>query len=158
VKPAVLNASPLIILARCGYLDLVPKLVSPVVIPRAVATEVKAGPAEDAGVQFLAQPSWLSVIDLTPALSPLAVWHLGQGESEVLECARRNPGTTAILDDKAARRAARTLGIPVIGTLGLLAAAVQSKLLPSLPDAIEAVRASGLYVDPALVSALLDAQ
>jgi len=94
VKPAVLNASPLIILARCGH----------------------------------------------------------------LEYAGRNPGTTAILDDKAARRAARTLGIPVIGTLGLLAAAVRSKLLPSLPDAIEAVRASGLYVDPALVSALVDAR
>jgi hypothetical protein len=70
------------------YGEKPPKLVSPVAIPRAVATEVKAGPAEDAAVLFLAQPSWLSVVDLTPALSPLAVWHLGQGESEVLEYAR----------------------------------------------------------------------
>jgi predicted nucleic acid-binding protein len=44
VKPAVLNASPLIVLARAGYLDLVPKLDSGVVVPRAVATEVTAGP------------------------------------------------------------------------------------------------------------------
>jgi predicted nucleic acid-binding protein len=47
VKPAVLNASPLIILARAGYLDLLGKLVSPVVIPRAVAMEINAGPPED---------------------------------------------------------------------------------------------------------------
>jgi predicted nucleic acid-binding protein len=106
VKPAVLNASPLIILARAGYLDLLVKLVSPVVIPRAVATEINAGPAEDPAVGFLARPTWLSIVDLTPALSPIAIWRLGQGETEVLEYARRNPGTIAVLDDKAARRAA----------------------------------------------------
>jgi predicted nucleic acid-binding protein len=156
VKPAVLNASPLIVLARAGYLDLVPKLASSVVVPRAVATEVTAGPAEDPAVKFLAKPSWLTVIDLTPPLSPLAIWRLGQGESEVLEYARRTPGTTAILDDRAARRAALALQIPLSGTLGLLVAAVRNKLLPSLPDAIDAVRASGLYVDPATAAALMD--
>jgi predicted nucleic acid-binding protein len=156
VKPAVLNASPLIVLARAGYLDLVPKLVSSVAIPRAVATEVIAGPADDPAARFLAQPSWLSVVDLTPPLSPLAIWRLGRGESEVLEYARRNPGTTAVLDDKAARRAALALRIPLTGTLGLLVAAVHLKLLPSLQDAIDAVRASGLYVNPVAAAALID--
>jgi predicted nucleic acid-binding protein len=156
VKPAVLNASPLIVLARAGYLDLVPKLFSSVVVPRAVATEVMAGPAEDPAALFLVQPSWLSVIDLTPPLSPLAIWRLGQGESEVLEYARRNRGTTVVLDDRAARRAAAALQLPLTGTLGLLAAAAQSELLPSLRDAIDVVRSCGLYVDPAVATALLD--
>lgn len=155
MKPAVLNASPLIVLARAGYLDLVPKLVSSVVVPRAVATEVTAGPAEDPAVKFLARPSWLTVVDLTPPLSPLAIWRLGQGESEVLEYARRNPGTTAVLDDRAARRAALALQIPLIGTLGLLVAAARSKLLPSLLDAIDVVRSCGLYVDHVTASALI---
>jgi hypothetical protein len=155
VKSAVLNASPLIILARAGYLDLVPKLLSPVVIPRAVATEINAGPATDPAVQFLSRPSWLSVVDLAPALSPLASWHLGQDESEVLEYARRNPGIVAVLDDKAARRAARTLEILVTGTLGIVVSAADMKLVPSLSAAIDAVRESGLYVDSATVSRLL---
>lgn len=155
MKPAVINASPVIILARAGYLDLLPKLVSPIVIPLAVVTEINAGPADDAAVRFLARPTWLSVVDLTPALSPLAVWRLGQGESEVLEYAQRNPGTIAILDDKAARRAARVLQVPVTGTLGVLLAAVRSRLLPSLSEAIEAVRVCGLYVDPTTISALI---
>jgi predicted nucleic acid-binding protein len=94
------------------------------------------------------------VVDLTPPLSPLASWRLGQGETEVLEYARRNPGTTAVLDDKAARRAARVLQLPLAGTLGLLIAAVRNKLLPSLGDAIEVVRANGLYVDSAIVAAI----
>jgi predicted nucleic acid-binding protein len=109
VNSAVLNASPFIVLARAGYLDLVPKLVSRVVIPRAVASEVLAGPAADPAAQFLGKPSWLTVVDLMPPLSPLAGWRLGLGESEVLEHARRQTGTTAILDDRAARRAAYAL-------------------------------------------------
>jgi predicted nucleic acid-binding protein len=80
---------------------------------------------------------------------------LGQGESEVLEYAHRNPGTIAVLDDKAARRAARALQIPVTGTLGVLSAAAQSGLLPSLTDAIDVVKRCGLYVDAAIASKLI---
>jgi predicted nucleic acid-binding protein len=92
---------------------------------------------------------------LTPTLSPIAIWRLGQGESEVLEYAHRNPGTIAVLDDKAARRAARALQVPITGTLGVLLAAAQSGLLPSLKDAIEVVKRCGLYVDPAIASKLI---
>jgi predicted nucleic acid-binding protein len=156
MKPAVLDASPLIILAKAGYLDFVPKLLSPVVIPHAVSVEINAGAADDAAVRFVAQSSWLSVVDLAPGLSPLATWRLGQGESEVLEYARHNPGTVAVLDDKAARRAARVLDIPLTGTLGVTVAAVRRKLLPSLSIAIDTLRECGLYLDPATVSRLLD--
>jgi predicted nucleic acid-binding protein len=38
----------------------------------------------------------------------------------------------AVLDDKAARRAARTLEIPVTGTLGIVVTAADMKLLPSV--------------------------
>jgi predicted nucleic acid-binding protein len=154
VKAAVFNASPLIILARAGYLDLVPRLLSPVVIPRAVAHEIRAGPPNDPAAQFLAKATWVSVVDSPPALSPLATWRLGLGETEVLEYARNHPGVVAVLDDKAARRAATALGIPLAGTLGLLVAAADRGLIPSLAQGIDAVKRSGLYVDPATVAAL----
>jgi predicted nucleic acid-binding protein len=148
VKSAVLNASPMTVLARADYLDLVPKLVSSPVIPRAVAAEIRAGEAGDPAARFLGQPSWLTVVDLNPALSPLAIRRLGQGESEVLEYARRNPGTVAILDDRAARRSATALKIPIVGTLGLLLAAKRSGLIESIEKAIERVKSCGLFVDP----------
>ena len=156
MNSAVLNASPFIVLARAGYLDLIPKLVTRVVIPRAVVTEVLAGSAVDAASEFLRKPSWLTVVDLTPPLSPLAGWRLGLGESEVLEYARREIGTTAILDDRAARRAAHALGISVTGTLGVVAAAAHRGLLPSFAEAINTVRTCGLYVDEQLISRLLN--
>lgn len=104
---------------------------------------------------LLAGLSFAMVNTLTGQVLPLATWHLGQGESEVLEYARRNSGTVAVLDDKAARRLARALDIPLTGTLGIIVAAVQMKLLPSFSAAIGAVRACGLYVDSATVACLL---
>jgi predicted nucleic acid-binding protein len=154
MKPAAVNASPLIILARAGYFDLLSKIFSPIVVPRAVADEINAGPAGDPTVAALVGSGWLSVVDLTPGVSPIATWRLGRGETEVLEFARRNPGTVAVLDDKAARRAATMLGIPIIGTLGILVAATQSGLLPDFTTAVEVVLRAGLYADPVTVAAL----
>jgi predicted nucleic acid-binding protein len=145
----------MIVLARAGYLELVPRLVSSAVIPRAVAAEIQAGKSNDPAAQFLGQPSWLMIVDLNPALSPLATWRLGQGESEVLEYARRNPGTVAILDDRAARRSATVLKIPIVGTLGLLLTAYRDGLIESLESAIERVKHCGLFVDPATASKVI---
>ncbi len=50
----VLNASPLIVLARAGYEDLLLKLPEQVVVPQAVETEIQAGPAGDSARQALA--------------------------------------------------------------------------------------------------------
>ncbi len=154
MKPAVCNASPLIVLARAGYLDLLPRLVSPVAVPQAVIVELNAGPADDAAVRLLGTARWLQVVEVTRRSPPLAELRLGRGETEVLEYARDHPGTVAVLDDKAARRAALALKLPLTGTLGLLLAAVEGGLLPSLAESIDAVRRSGLYVDPATIAAL----
>lgn len=126
-------------------------------MPQAVAEEVHSGPSEDPARRLLKRsPGWLSIVEVAPPLSPLASWRLGQGESEVLEYAWRQPGTVAVLDDKAARRAARALDLPMTGTLGLLTAAVESGLLPSLAEALEAARQSGLYIAPATVTHLTE--
>ena len=128
--------------------------MSPVVIPRAVADEIKAGPVDDPAAVFLGKAGWLQVLEETSLDSPLAALRLGRGETAVLEFAKNNPGTVAVLDDRAARRAAKSLGVPLIGTLGLLVAAAESGFISSLTEGIEAVRRSGLYLDPVTVAIL----
>ena len=110
MKPAAVNASPLIVLAGAGYFDLLPAILSPVVVPRAVLDEINAGPLGDPAIAAVAKAAWLSVVELNPVVSPIATWRLGRGETEVLEFARRNPGTVAVLDDKAARQDDKTSG------------------------------------------------
>jgi predicted nucleic acid-binding protein len=152
VSPAVVNASPLIVLARAGLLDVLPGVFASVVTPAAVRAEIAAGPADDPARLLLPACVWLREAAIQPPLPPLAVWQLGAGESEVLEFARLHPGTTAVVDDRAARRAAETLGVPVCGTLGVLALATRGGLVPSFPAAIEAVRRAGLYLDEGVVT------
>lgn len=62
MKTAIVNASPLIILSRAGYLDLLPKLFSHVIVPRAVVREIMAGPANDPAIGAISGADWLAVI------------------------------------------------------------------------------------------------
>jgi predicted nucleic acid-binding protein len=105
--PAVVcNASPLIVLAKAGLLDVLPRLFDLVLMPAAVEAEIMRGPADDPMHRHLATATWLRRVRLDPPLSPLAAWQLGPGEAEVIEYARLHPDHGAILDDRAARRAA----------------------------------------------------
>ena len=45
------------------------------------------------------------------------VWNLGDGESEVLSFALAYPQYKAMIDDRAARSCARTLGVQTLGTV-----------------------------------------
>jgi predicted nucleic acid-binding protein len=155
VKPAVFDASPVIILAKAGHFDLIPQLVEPAFIPRTVVDEIDAGSPGDPAIKYVARAGWLTTVEPATPLSPIATWRLGPGETEVLEYARQNVGTIAVLDDKAARRAAQALQIPYTGTLGLLLAAVEKELLPSITKAMDDVKHAGLYIDPVVEAALI---
>jgi len=50
----ILNASPLIVLARIGREDLILNQADQVVVPQAVATEIEAGPTRDPARRILA--------------------------------------------------------------------------------------------------------
>jgi len=152
---AVCNASPLITLAKAGLLDLLPRLFSRVVVPDAVAGEILAGPADDPMKVCLDSCRWIERVRLQPPVTALSGLHLGQGESEVIEWAAAHPGAVAVLDDRAARRAAVAVGVNVLGTLGVLArAAAQTGIGVSFSDSVAAVQRAGLYLDPRVVATM----
>jgi predicted nucleic acid-binding protein len=93
-----------------------------VVIPQAVAGELEARPgAPGGGVPYLEwverrRPSAAGVGRV--ASEPPAI---GPGERETIALALET-GATAVMDDRRGRRRARSLGVPVTGTLGVLQA------------------------------------
>jgi predicted nucleic acid-binding protein len=101
---AVVNASPLIFLSQAGLLDLLRQAASEIVVPHAVAAEIRKRDARDLTVQALDRTAWLKVIETPPVPSLIQAWDLGPGESSVLAFAHAYPGTVTILDDLAARR------------------------------------------------------
>ncbi len=153
---AICNASPLIVLAKAGYLGVLNQLFDRVLTPVAVKQEILAGPAEDPARVALESGFGIEVVRLEPEVTPLAYWSLGRGETEVIEYARLHPGTVALLDDLSARRAAAALGIPVLGTLGLLAKGLRGDPAAFAGEAVKRLEAAGLRVDNKVIAAVVE--
>ena len=116
----VVNASPLILLAKVNGLDWMSRLgAGPLIVPEAVRSEVEAGPA---GHEVVGELHKLSVEFATdvPVPAVVSAWDLGHGESQVLAACLGHAGRKAILDDLLARHCARALQVPMIGTLGVV--------------------------------------
>ena len=150
----VVNASPVIVLAKIGQLHLLERLANPLLLPDAVAEELLAGPADD--------PARAAVIGVwgqrcSPNRMPEEIleWGLGAGESAVLALCLEHESATAILDDASARAAARALGVPLIGTLGVVVRAKLRGLLPSAAAVIADLHAAGFYIDDAVIRTTL---
>lgn len=154
IERIVVNASPLIVLLRSGQASLLPQLFREIVIPKAVWHEVVAGGHLDQAASALQAALWAKPTPVV--LSPrLTVWNLGVGESTVLTFALENPAYRAVLDDRAARRCARTLGINILGTGGVLVLAKRRGLLQSVEDGLNRLQQAGLWLSPEIVNLLL---
>lgn len=151
----VCNASPLIVLAKAGLLDLLTGLCPGLRIPRSVAEEVSCinDPADPAQL-------WLSknttFVAEAPAVSPFVMaWDLGAGESSVISLVDSLPGSNAVLDDLAGRRCAQALGLPVAGTLGLILMAKRRSLISSVRPALDSIVAAGLFISRHHIDSIL---
>jgi predicted nucleic acid-binding protein len=150
----VVNASPLIVLGKIGQLDLLTKLPQRIVVPAAVVTEILAGPEGDAA-RLAIQTKMFTKVN-TPAIVPeLAAWDLGAGETSVLAYALAHPGWITILDDGAARKCAKTFGIPMKGTLAVVILAKKRGLIPSAAKVLHAIQEAGLRLDEGLIRIVL---
>jgi predicted nucleic acid-binding protein len=76
---------------------------------------------------------------------------LGIGEQSVLTLALKRPGSRVILDEEQARKAARRLGLPLAGTIGVIAGAKRQGLIPAVVPLFHAIQAAGSYLDDDLV-------
>ena len=145
-NPAVFNASPLIFLAEAGQENIARLAGSPLQVPKAVVEEIERFGPSDPTSLAIRRWDWLAVVDPGPAPAIIERWDLGRGETAVLTWAYTHPGTTAILDDLAARRCATSLGLPVRGTLGLLLIAKQRGVIPEARPVLNRLRAAGMYL------------
>lgn len=153
IDAVVINASPLITLFRSGQADLLPRMFRQIVVPEAVWQEVVKDGWEDTVAQQLSTQTW-PVRENVVSSPRVAAWTLGAGETAVLSSALANPPLRAVIDDMDARRCAQTLGIPFLGTGGLLVLAKRRGLLTSVAESIEKLRDSGLWLSDDIVRIL----
>ena len=134
----VSNSSPIIAFEDLGALDLLRQLTNAIYIPPAVRQEV-FGPRSI--------PSWIMERGVSYPISVRTLQpRLGSGESEAIALALEMLPCHLILDDLAARRAAQSMKISVIGTVGLLMLARQRNLLVTLKPSLDTLIESGFRI------------
>lgn len=142
----VVNSSPLIYLAHSGLLSLLEIVGAPIRVPGAVATEIRRRGPEDPTARALKEVPWLKEIGPMEPHPRVAHWNLGPGETAVLSWALDHSGCVAIIDDRAGRRCAEFLGIPFIGTLGIVLRAKRVGRVDSARLLIKKLQEAGMYL------------
>lgn len=149
----VLNASPIISLARAGHLDVVLRITREALVPEGVVREVLAGPQADPARKAI-EGGWGTVVTRVEVPETVLEWGLGAGESSVIAVALERR-CLAVLDDAEGRACARSLGVALTGTLGLVIGARKAGVVPSAGAVLRDIVRAGLYLDEALVRAVL---
>jgi predicted nucleic acid-binding protein len=141
--PVVADSTCLIALERIGFLEILPALLEPVLVPPEVDREF--------GVTF----SWLKIetpanLALVGSLKLL----VDNGEAEAIALASGR-GIPVILDDRQARSVAVGLKLRVVGTLGCALRAKQIGAIMAVGPLIEKLESHGFYLGAALKSETL---
>ena len=148
----VTNTTPLIaITAAIGSLDVLKFLYSRVVVPLEVAEVVRAGGQQSFGVDAFRGSEWLEVQSGPVALQPFLRNSLDRGEASVIQTAMNLGLPLVCIDETAGRRVARLCGLNLTGSVGVLLKAKRLGYDVSIPEALQRMRAQGIWLSERVV-------
>jgi predicted nucleic acid-binding protein len=152
---AVSDTSPLSYLVLVGEGDLLGALFEEVWIPPAVADELTRPSTPQAVASWLeARPAWLRLAEAPDTSSLPATPRLHRGEAEVIALGMSLDPDFLLLDDRAARRVARDLGLPLMGTLAILDVGARRGHV-DLPSVLARLATTNFRASPELLRRLL---
>jgi predicted nucleic acid-binding protein len=146
MRPVVISdSSCLIALLNIGRLDLLCLVYGSVLITPEVASEVNVPLPEwvvtKSALKALDQHPWRNQVDL--------------GEASAIAPALEVPQVMLVLDDLAARRVAKRLGIPITGTVGVIAEARKQAHITAIKPVLEALREVSFRLSDEVVEEIL---
>ena len=154
IRRLVVDASPIIGLAKAGALDLLRGLFGEISVTDAVHAEVLAGNGLPGAAELEAavEDGWVRVV---PNQANPAFAHLGEGEATTLTHAIAI-GADVVMDERAGRQQAGAHQLDVIGTVGVLLAAKRLRLVDELRPLFDKLRQRGFHIAEDAVRAALD--
>jgi predicted nucleic acid-binding protein len=130
----VSDTSPLLNLARIGHGDLLGRLYGEILVPTAVADELKRNGVDPSAIQGLAirDPVDRATVSLLQS-------ELDPGESAAIALAREVRADLILADERRGRRKAIQLGLEVVGLLGVLSEAKRRGLVTACKPVLDAL-------------------
>lgn len=158
MRKAVLNSSVVIALSALGYLDKLKHIFAEVLVARAVHEEICVRGSGLIGERELLEAVKDGLITVKEVrnrllvnalLDPLAI-----GEAETITLTVEERADYILMDDKLARRRARSMGLNVIGTLRVLRLMYDAKLIDKreILKALEKLKEMGFRISDEVIN------
>lgn len=141
----VSDTSCLILFYKIGELDLLKKLFGRLHITDIVLKEF------DQPV-----PEWIEVVQLKTDVHKGLSGYLDTGEATSIALASELEESLLIIDEIKGRKAAKEMGIPVTGSLGLLITAKNKGHLKAVKPIIDKIQKTNFRISNALIERVLD--
>ncbi len=120
MKLIVSNAGPIISFCRAGRLDILKLILSEIVIPGAVYSELVEHGKDRPGTSEVVNSIWIKTREIKNLDGIMSLPHtLGSGEKEAIILAEELDGFI-LLDDKRARNEAKIRELKIISTMDIL--------------------------------------
>ncbi len=143
MRRVIANTTPLIALANIDRLELLHELYGTIIVPQAVVDEIISEPAK----QRVRSATWIKVEAIQdPSQKDIFRARLHAGEVEVMILAREQNADLVIMDDNAAKKTAKFLGLNVTGTLGILLKAKKEGYLEMVEPIMNELILDGLFI------------
>ncbi len=152
----IVNSTPIIVLCGIGKLDVLQDLYQEIIIPSAVYQEITA--IEDSVcMQIKNADSWIHVESIRDnSEKKMYKAKLHAGEVEVMILAQEQKADLVIIDDNAAKKTAKYLGLTVTGTLGVLLKAKNKGIVQEVAPLLVEMKRNGFYVDSVIETFVLE--
>lgn len=155
----VSDTSPLSGLAIAGYLFLLQQIYGQVVIPTAVADELRRGGQYDLRIQDVLALDWVEIRQSTNCAlveSLQGDHNLDHGEAEAIALALELKADELLIDERLGRRVAKRLGLPITGLLGILLVAKQQGRIDAVRPIVDTlIQEAGFRVSYQLYTEVL---
>ena len=153
----VSNTTPLIGLATIRRFYFLRQLFGEIYIPRAVYDEAVVVGREVGGAKReVSTATWIHTAEIEDQLAvEVLLDELDLGEAETIILAHELNADWVLMDEKKGRRKLAQLGVPKIGTVGILLKAKQVGLLSVVRPELEKLRQRGFSISQAVIDAAL---
>lgn len=156
MRKVIVNSTPLIILCGIGKLNILKEMYGEIIIPFAVYKEITVK-VDSACVQIKTAGEWIHVEQIKDhSDKKMYKAKLHDGEVEVMILAQEQKADLVILDDNAAKKTAKYLGLSVTGTLGVLVKAKRKGIIKEVRPLLSEMKQNGFYISNAVECMILE--
>jgi len=154
----VSDAAPVISLAKIDQVDLLGRLFDEVLLPQAVFDEVCRNAMFADEADAIRNCSFMSVRTVSHLESVRNLLSLGldSGESEAIVLADSLETPLLLIDERKGRQVAQKLGIPVVGTLGILLQAKRDGMIGRLKPLLDTLLEHNIRIGGVLYRDILE--